>query len=355
MTGPAPAPRAEDPTGRGNKRATSADVAKRAGVSRATVSYVLNDRPDQSIPESTRRRVLQAARALSYVPNASARALRGKFPPVILLVNTAMPFGRNVGELTDILTRHAAESGYSVVSFQSGDAAALAATIAHLQPQLIQSSMPLAADALATIAGSGIPHVDGWSRLHDADGLSVMCRLQVDRLLAAGCRRIAYLGAADSDLAVFARDREQAVRELVLAARLPEPPVSTQPMMVSTEQLMPLRAVLREWRSGADPVDGVACYNDFWAGALLRAARAEGIDVPGELSVIGLDDEPMAAFLDPPLTTVALDVASYARDVFDAAQAVIEAGLSEASAVRISHQAHAVLIERESAAPPRVG
>lgn len=336
-----------------SKRATSADVAKRAGVSRATVSYVLNNRADQSIPESTRRRVQQAARALSYVPNASARALRGKLPPVILQVSTAMPFGRNLGELTDALTRYAAESGYSVVTFQSGDAAALEATIAHLQPQLIETSLPLSPEVAAILERSGIPHVDGWARLRDADGLTIVCRLQVERLLAAGCRRIAYLGAAEDDLAVFARDRQEAVRELALAAGLPEPPVSAHPMMVTTEQLEPLRAVLREWRSGDDPVDGVACYNDFWAGALLRAARAEGIDVPGQLSVIGIDDEPMAAYLDPPLTTVSLDIASYSRGIFDAAQAIIEAGPGEDPAVPLPGPAHAVLVERETAAPIR--
>ena len=56
-------------------RVSSSDVARRAGVSRATVSYVVNDRPDKTISAGTRRRVLDAVRELGYVPSATAAAL----------------------------------------------------------------------------------------------------------------------------------------------------------------------------------------------------------------------------------------------------------------------------------------
>src|SRR5450756_2476306 len=59
------------------KRSTSVDVARAAGVSRTTVSYVLNDRPGESIPEETRRRVLESAERLGYRPRPSARTLAG--------------------------------------------------------------------------------------------------------------------------------------------------------------------------------------------------------------------------------------------------------------------------------------
>ncbi len=60
-----------------SRRATSADVAQRAGVSRATVSYVLNDRPGHSISEATREKVLAAADELGYIPPTTALALCG--------------------------------------------------------------------------------------------------------------------------------------------------------------------------------------------------------------------------------------------------------------------------------------
>ena len=68
------------------KRPTSADVANLAGVSRTTVSFVLNDRPDVKIPDETRRRVLDAARELGYHPHAPARQLAGGASRVLALV-----------------------------------------------------------------------------------------------------------------------------------------------------------------------------------------------------------------------------------------------------------------------------
>ena len=68
---------------RNRRRATSADVAREAGVSRATVSYVLNDTPNQKIPEQTREKVLEAARKLAYSPSTAARALRRPQPTAL--------------------------------------------------------------------------------------------------------------------------------------------------------------------------------------------------------------------------------------------------------------------------------
>src|SRR6476659_565791 len=68
------------------KRPTSADVATEAGVSRTTVSFVLNGRTDVKIPDDTRRRVMQAAERLGYVPHAPARQLAGGRSHIIALV-----------------------------------------------------------------------------------------------------------------------------------------------------------------------------------------------------------------------------------------------------------------------------
>ena len=65
-------PNADRPAGERPRRPTGADVARRAGLSRATVSYVLNDTPHQAIPESTRQRVRDSAAELGYTPSAAA-------------------------------------------------------------------------------------------------------------------------------------------------------------------------------------------------------------------------------------------------------------------------------------------
>lgn len=299
-----------------SRRATSADVAQRAGVSRATVSYVLNDRPGHSISEATREKVLAAADELGYIPNHSARALRGKVPPVILVVTREMPFGRNVGDMMDTFAALAARSGFSLVSLRSEDHRALETTVVHLRPRLVITTMPVGEEDRLLLARLDAPLVDGWSLQGEVVGGGQASALQVRRLADAGRRRIAYLGAEEESLALFDAERREGVRRICRELGLPEPVEATIPMVVEPAGIAPVQEILRGWRALEDPVDAVACYNDFWAAALLRAARAEGIGVPGELSVIGVDDEPMAAFLDPPLTTIDYDANGLARSLF---------------------------------------
>jgi DNA-binding LacI/PurR family transcriptional regulator len=79
------------------RRVTSADVARVAGVSRATVSYVLNDTPHQTISAATRTRVFEAASSLGYAPSAAARALRTGRSDVVLCLLPDWPIGPEVG------------------------------------------------------------------------------------------------------------------------------------------------------------------------------------------------------------------------------------------------------------------
>jgi len=90
-------------------------VARRAGASRATVSYVLNGRSDQSIPESTRRRVLDAAHELGHVPHAASRALRAGRSRLVLLINADVPWSTNITDAEDALTAAVAATGRLLV------------------------------------------------------------------------------------------------------------------------------------------------------------------------------------------------------------------------------------------------
>ena len=95
-------------TSRG-RRVTSGDVAKEAGVSRATVSYVLNDSPHQKIAEATRERVWEAAARLGYAPSAAARALRTGRSDIVLGVLPDWPIHHVLGRLIQQLTNAFAE------------------------------------------------------------------------------------------------------------------------------------------------------------------------------------------------------------------------------------------------------
>src|SRR6185312_9765886 len=86
-------------TDHNTRRVTSADVARLAGVSRATVSYVLNETPGQTISISTRGRVLDAAARLGYAPSAAARTLRTGRSDVVLCLLPDWPIGPEVGSM----------------------------------------------------------------------------------------------------------------------------------------------------------------------------------------------------------------------------------------------------------------
>ncbi|HEX5691137.1 MAG TPA: LacI family DNA-binding transcriptional regulator, partial [Roseiflexaceae bacterium] len=94
---------------------TSADVARRAGVSRATVSYVLNDVPDSRVSDETRARVQAAADELGYTTHALARSLRAGHSDIILAPQTALPSGPMVTRFYEGLAERLGALGYTFV------------------------------------------------------------------------------------------------------------------------------------------------------------------------------------------------------------------------------------------------
>src|SRR3954447_11730402 len=86
------------------RRVTATDVAREAGVSQATVSYVLNDTPGQTIPEQTRQRVRAAMDRLAYTPHAAARALRRGHSDTVLFVLPDWPLGASLVAVIEGLT-----------------------------------------------------------------------------------------------------------------------------------------------------------------------------------------------------------------------------------------------------------
>lgn len=290
-----------------NRRPTSTDVAKLAGVSRATVSYVLNDTKHQSIPEETQARVLAAARDLGYTPNAAAKALRAGQSNLVLLVVRDIPYGRNLGLAIDRLAVQVAERGMSLVTWQSAGGQSLATTLGHLQPRLVLSFFVLEAGEsraleVAGIASASFQALRGVSNLDELTG-----SLQVHHLAERGHRRIGYLGTKDAELGNFAGPRCQGVRRGCLELDLPAPreaEVGVPPRGTAEE----VAELLRDWCSGAKPVTAIATYNDYVAALVIRGARLARLRVPEDLAVIGVDDEPMAAQLEPPLSTVRIDM-----------------------------------------------
>lgn len=326
------------------RRPTSADVARLAGVSRATVSYVLNDAPHQTIPEITRQRVLDAARDLDYTPHAAARALRAGATQLVLLLNTGVPYGTNLSIMIDALDSEVAAGGRSLVVWQQRDPEDLAATLAHLQPVVAVSLGRLTAEQHSVLGRAGIPVVEAESDTgDDDDSIDFGAVLQIRHLADRGHRRLGYLTTAEPQLTMFARARLNGVR--TAAAELGLPPTRIAELPAPDEVSVPeLAALLTAWTTGPDPVTGVACYNDICAAACLAAADRAGISVPDRLAVVGMDDEAMSGFTRPALTTVRLHMVEYAQHLWLLAAAALAGDpVPERSAT-----VHVSLVERES-------
>ncbi len=305
------------------RRVTSSDVAREAGVSRATVSYVLNNTPRQSIPESTRQRVLAAAQELNYTPHAAARALRAGESNLVLFINTGVPYGVNLSVLLDTLTAEVSATGRSLVIWQQRDPADLATTLAHLQPRLAIALGELDDTQRALLAQARIPTVE-TDLGRDPVSPDVGTALQIQHLAGHGHRRLGYLTTSQPELERFTVPRLATARSTALELGLTRPLVYDVGAQLPEVSVDALASVLRDWTGGAEPVTAVACYNDICAAACIAAAPQAGLEIPGDLAVIGMDDETMSAFTRPALTTIRLDMISFAEHLWERTSAALE-------------------------------
>lgn len=290
---------------------TSADVARLAGVSRATVSYVLNNSSAVRISEPTRRRVHEAARELGYVPHAAARSLRAGHSRTVLMPAPGFPVGplysRFIGELQWALGR----LDYTVVQYgtagpQGDDAARAWAELrpvavlvpgSGLGPQGVEILKRSGARAVVTF---GPEPVDGAHALlmdHEAVGHCAGRHLY-DR----GRRRIGVVLPAEPGLEVFSAPRLEGVRRAVRGTD-----ATVTELHLAYEEHSAARLAAR-WRSLG--LDAVFAYNDEYAMLLMRALQDEGVAVPAETAVIGADDLMLGRLLRPRLSTVHLELPS---------------------------------------------
>jgi DNA-binding LacI/PurR family transcriptional regulator len=292
------------------RRVTSGDVARAAGVSRATVSYVLNDVPHQKIPEATRRRILDAAARLGYTPSAAARALRSGRSDVVLCLLPDWPIGPTVGELLVSLSSAFAAAGLTLVAHPRvhGDRP-VSDLWKAITPAAVIAWEDIPDDEAAAMRSTGVELAvallsrSGRGRREVGVPQQRAGRLQVEHLAAQGHRRLGYALPDDDRVVGFARPRLDGVRQACAELGLDEPVVR----MVGLDGDAAARAV-DVWR-GVDPaVTAVCAYNDDIALAVLAGLRLRGLSAPADLAVIGVDDVPVAKLAAPPLTTVKTDL-----------------------------------------------
>ncbi|MFH8484229.1 LacI family DNA-binding transcriptional regulator [Streptomyces longisporoflavus] len=293
---------------------TSADVARLAGVSRATVSYVLNNTSAVRISEPTRRRVHEAAKELGYVPHAAARSLRAGHTRVVLMPTPQIPAGPLFSEFFNELQWALSRFDYTVVQYGSlgltGEEAARA--WAELRPVavLAPGASGLGARAVDVLKRSGAKAVFtlGPQRTEGAHALLMDQRRignrAAEHLLERGSRHIGVVIPEEQGLEPFARPRAEGLRQTVTGHGRGAT-VTELPLAYDEESAARLAA---RWRTLG--VDGVFTYNDEYAMLLMRALQDEGIAVPGETAMIGADDLVLGRLLRPRLSTVRIELPS---------------------------------------------
>ncbi|MCW2913478.1 MAG: hypothetical protein JWN52_1546 [Actinomycetia bacterium] len=297
------------------KRVTSADVAREAGLSRATVSYVLNDSPDRAIPEATRRRVLEAAERLGYTPYAPARMLRSGRSEVVLLVLPDRPQGPVGHAMVEQMAEALAESGLTLVTHLSTERSPRGVWNA-IAPAAVVGGMLFTPEQTADMRRAGVGVIvpsDGQAaqiRGGESSWSFRIGRLQAEHLIERGLHRLCYALPGDPRLQDIARQRLNGARKGCREAEIAEPMVATVPLDPEAAA-----QIVDGWFSASKAPTGVCAFNDEVALAVLAGMRKHGLSAPADLAVIGADDIAAARLAAPPLTTITLDAGQVGRSV----------------------------------------
>ncbi len=286
--------------------ATSADVASHAGLSRSTVSQILNGR-EHLFAEETIARVRASAAELGYRPSLAGRTLaRGTSDIVITLIPEAATFNPRLRELVDLVTEGLAAEGYTNLLRFVGSDASLEDAILGLKPYGVVSLVPLQAAQRARLLSHGA-HVVEQPGEYQAEIDLAIGALQAQHLAEAGYESIAAVVPFAPGEQAYALPRAEGVRR-----RAEEHGIRVLPTLdVAFERGAAEKAV----GGLPDGRVGLAAYNDELAVAVLAAATRLGRSVPEDFGVIGIDNSPIATAYTPAVTTVDYDIAFSGRGI----------------------------------------
>ena len=342
----------------GKRRISAEDVAQAAGVSRTTVSFVLNNTPGKSITEGTRQRVLEAASLLGYIPNEDARRLArirsrtiGLFICHSQFVYSDVFITRVLEGMSQAVNRYRARLVVQPVSLRDTDYAEIARRDRAEGIVLINAH----ADdpALIALAEEGFPTVS----MDFLDDVSIeqvyldnaaAAREIVEYLIGLGHRRIGMIVHAPS-VFLSARRRLQGYRTALEHAGLSYDPALVRHADFSEESgFIQMQGLLR---GGAQPT-AVFAGNDVVAYGALQAAHQAKLLVPEDISIAGFDDDYMSRFLNPPLTTMVLPAAGHGAAAVEALMNRLERDPADAVVQPQRRLLRAHIVIRESCAPP---
>ncbi|HSR14065.1 MAG TPA: LacI family DNA-binding transcriptional regulator [Thermodesulfobacteriota bacterium] len=292
------------------QRKTIRDVARRAGVSVATVSRVLNS--PAVVKQKTRARVLRSMEDCQYVYNAVAGGLSARRTTTIGVI---VPTITNpvFATVTKGIQDFARESGYSILLGNSDYDEANELRLIHLFQQKRADGVILNgpwrdAAIVPLMKRTRLPFVITWQTLRDRDVNFVAfdnaggAYRVVEHLLELGHRRIGMI-AGKFSVSERAFIRWEGYRKCLLDHGIrPDPALVVEKGYTFTEGKEGMAQLL----GAAGPPTAVFCGNDILAIGAIACAKERGLTVPGDVSVAGFDDMEISAYYDPPLTTVAV-------------------------------------------------
>ncbi|NOX61303.1 MAG: LacI family transcriptional regulator [Chloroflexi bacterium] len=293
------------------KRPTQADVARLAGVSRATVSYVLNQQENSRVPisQETRRRVLEAAQKLGYEPDARAQSLRSGLTRTLGLLIPDLQ-NPHFWQIIQGVTQQAREAGYELLLSSSElDREREEDSLKALARRRVDGLILLVAftslseEKLEELAARRLPIVVIGCRdgVFDCIGSNYYdgARKVMAHLLSLGHRRIAFLHGVANITA--GQDRLLAYERGLEEAGLPYDEGLVERCGPSIED--GYNAAMRLLNRTPRPT-AIVAINDLLALGALRAASDMQLEVPKDISIVGYDDIFLANYLCQRLTTV---------------------------------------------------
>ncbi len=300
-------------------RVTLADVARRAGVSTASVSRALN--APATVNADICQRVRQAADALGYRPNAAARTLAGNR-------------SRTIGIIVPTIANSIFAPGVQAIeeTLEAGGYGLVIATCRYDADRALTQAQRLVARGVDGLILVGTSHRPELRALLQRTGLPAVIQGAFDPASAIPCigfdnrkamalmaRHVLGLGHRHLGvLSGFSRGNDR-VRERVAAIRQEAAAVGIEadgvPVVECRYDVAEARVAAARLLSVCPRPTAILCINDILAIGAVLAAHDAGLSVPGDIAVTGFDDFDVAAIFDPPITTIRVPVVEMGRKV----------------------------------------
>lgn len=320
------------------KRVTSKDVAEKVGVSRTTVSLVLNNVQGIQISPETRKKVIDAAKELGYVPDATAQALVSRrtkaiglvltrsqhhiatdvFLPKIIsgLLSTAKK--NNIRILVDwVETEHQESAYFELARAKRIDGMILSTPRLNDNALKTLESVDIPTVMMGSISGSNLPFVD-------VDNVKA-AEKATSYLIELGHQEIAYISNAAPEYTA-SPERAEGFRNALSNANLP---INENLIRYADFDPESGFVCMKSLLQTGEKFTAVFVASDNVAIGAKAALRETGKHVPNDVSLIGFDDIPWARYSDPPLTTIKLPAEALAQNACTLLLEFIQHGTDE--------------------------